>query len=43
MGKLSKTWEIMLWEIHYKEGKCIELAKDHPMDGFGISSVELYL
>ena len=31
----------MLGEIHSKEGKCTELAKDHVMDGFGINSVEL--
>ena len=33
----------MLGEICYKEGKCMELAKDHVVDGFGISSVEFYL
>jgi hypothetical protein len=33
----------MLGEIRYKEGKCMELTKDHVMDGFGISSVELHL
>jgi len=33
----------MLGEEHYKEGECMELAKDHVMDCFGISSVKLYL
>jgi len=33
----------MFGKIGYKEGKCMELAKDHVMDGFGISGVEIYL
>jgi hypothetical protein len=39
--KTKQDLEDYVWEDRLQS--CMELAKDHVMDGFGISSVEIYL